>query len=177
MIDMDKESAAKDNVTKDSVDKDSIAKGYYAYIQDNVYEKIKPHIKDRSVLDCGCVGNSPGWHKFMKSNASEYVGVDIQNEIGIPDVVIGNVETIKLDRKFDVVLAGDMLALLDNQGFFLDNMKAHLNPGGLIIVTHSNCSGLYYRLRGSPFDSYDKSCKHNEKTISCLLGAELTLLC
>jgi len=149
---------------------EKIAEGYYAHVKNEIYEAIRPFITGKSVLDCGCVGNSPEWHDFMKAASSEYVGVDLQNEIGLSGIVVDNVETVNLKRKFDAVLAGDMLALVDNQGLFLDNMRKHLKEGGILIVTHSNCSSLRYRLRGSPFDGFDKACKHNAKTISGLLS-------
>jgi len=51
-------------------------------------------------------------------------------------------ENIQLNRKFEVVVAGDVLEHVSNQGLFLDNIAHHLEPDGELILTTPNAKWL-----------------------------------
>lgn len=117
----------------------------------NMYRLIENRVKDKDVLDVGCVAhsidfsNNPNWlHGFICRNAKSTLGIDIlEREINILrqrgfNVVCGNAETSIFPKKFDIIVAGDVIGQLSNMGLFLDNMYKHLNDDGKIIITTAN---------------------------------------
>lgn len=112
--------------------------------------------RGKTVLNCGCVDEGiydEGWlHGKLATVAKKLVGFDIQKEQikklkqqGF-DVVYGNAETINLHQKFDVIFAGEIIEHLPNQGIFLQNMKRHLNPNGIMVISTPNAFSLGYLL-------------------------------
>jgi|SRR3989344_3880626 len=109
---------------------------------------IIPLVKDKEVLDFGSVGTLQNInptqkkkHLFleMKKYAKDLIGVDVHKskhqDLGI---IQGNAETINLKRTFDVVVMGEIIEHVDNQGLFLDNAYRHLRENGLLIITTPN---------------------------------------
>lgn len=119
------------------------------------FKIIKKYIIEKDVLDCGCVGSEEsGVHssKFLHKRIAEHsrfvLGVDISSsgvqtlrELGF-NVLEGNVEEVTIGRKFDVVIAGDIIEHLSNAGKFLENVKKHLNPDGVLIIHTPNPFGI-----------------------------------
>lgn len=105
----------------------------------------------KRVLDLGCVQHEIGnaakknWlHGAIKRSAESVFGVDYLpsevdalNKMGY-DVVCADVETMRLDRTFEVVTAGDLIEHLANPGLFLDRVRMHLAPQGVFVVTTPN---------------------------------------
>jgi len=115
---------------------------------DNREEIILPLCRDKTVLDVGCAGDSFGksiWlHQKIKQVARYVIGLDINtptvkelNALGF-NIVDGDCETIDLQWKFNVIIAGELLEHLSNPGLFLQNMKRHLLPGGILVITTPN---------------------------------------
>lgn len=114
-------------------------------------EVIEKYVRGKKVLDIGCVSNQVrghyrfgSLHKYLAEKASEIVGMDINKE-GVRDlkkqgfsVILGNAETFELNEKFDVIVAGELIEHLNNQGLFLENVKKHLRMGGRLILTTPN---------------------------------------
>lgn len=119
------------------------------------WDIIQDWIRDKDVLDLGCVDHEAkqeegkDWlHRKIRSHSKTTLGVDYQaQEVerlrskGY-DVVQGNVETLELGRKFDVVLAGNIIEHLSNPGQFLERVKHHLKDAGHFLLTTDNCYGL-----------------------------------
>ena len=64
-------------------------------------------------------------------------GVAALRELG-HDVVCGDAETADLGRTFDTIVAGEIIEHLANPGLFLANMRRHLRPGGVLILSTPN---------------------------------------
>lgn len=111
---------------------------------------IEPYINGKDVLDIGCVDARPGGvrkykstglHIFLKEHASSLLGVD-SDEGGVTamknegyNVTSADAESLNLGRRFDCVVAGELLEHLSNPGFFLEGVKGHLNDGGALVIT------------------------------------------
>lgn len=122
------------------------------------FEVIEPHIRDRRVLDVGCVDARPArqqsssriGHKpdmlFRRIVAvnPQTVGVDVDEE-GVKalaamgySVICADAQTMDLGRRFDTIVAGEIIEHLENPGLFLRNAARHLDGGGTLIVSTPN---------------------------------------
>ncbi|MEW5801264.1 MAG: methyltransferase domain-containing protein [bacterium] len=117
------------------------------------HEFIRLHVKDRDVLDLGCVAHSLSFclnfphrwlHNTIRSHARSALGVDLlEKEItelqkmGY-NVIYGDAQTLRLGRKFDVVVCGDLIEHVANPAALLDTMACHIQDDGIAIVTTPN---------------------------------------
>lgn len=110
----------------------------------------------KDVLDCGCVGNAAETpedakqtsHEQIRRKARYCLGVDIwkeeiekRREMGY-NVMYGNVETMDLGRRFDVIVAADLVEHLGNPGMFLERAREHLRDGGTLCLVTPNAHSL-----------------------------------
>lgn len=118
----------------------------------SLYKKgiILEYIKNKEVLDLGSTTNKGDMFDLIKRLAKNVIGVDLQKSDD-PQIIEGNVENINLNKKFDVIIAGDIIEHLDNTGLFLDNMYCHLKDNGLLLITTPNAKSLAYLFfKGNP---------------------------
>lgn len=115
-------------------------------------EIINPIIKNKDILDIGCVDHSLTnaqkkgfWvHDFLKENSRSITGIDIlQDEIDKLkekgyNVYCQNAESFSFKEKFDVIFAGELIEHLSNPGLFLERCKSHLKKEGYLILTTPN---------------------------------------
>ncbi len=85
---------------------------------------------------------------------SQVVGIDIDDEAlqflqkKMPDEVILKVDAHHLsahfgpDRKFDLIIAGDVIEHLPNPGLFLQSCNDALAPGGQLLITTINAFNI-----------------------------------
>lgn len=141
--------------------------------------------KSDVVLDIGFWGQgitytSPAWpHKQLKDRAADVYGIDIvYDESIIPEAdrhkyQKAAAENFHFDKKFDVIFAGDLIEHLVNPGLFFDNAKAHLAPGGKLIMTTPNTFNLFVMAgkltRPEPPTNADHTFYFNRRTMSTLL--------
>src|SRR3989344_7621255 len=139
------------------------------YLKDKVLTTIYPYIKDKEVLDIGCIEHDLErkdkeriWvHDFLRQNAKHVVGIDIlKKDIEILkkqgyDVYCQNAETFKLNKKFDVIFAGELIEHLSNPGLFLEKCKFHLKKDGFLIITTPNAFCLARLFGGFVFFTND----------------------
>ena len=132
----------------------------------NRLDVIADLVRDREVLDLGVVdarvarGNAE--ERFERTGKILFfelaeinpniVGLDLDSE-GVEvlkqrgyNAVYGDVHVVDLDRKFDTIIAGEIIEHLDNPGQFLCNMFRHLKPGGRLVVSTPN--PFYAKQRG-----------------------------
>jgi len=112
---------------------------------------ISEYCVGKDVLHIGCT-DSPlttvVWkrgdllHLRLENVAKSLIGVDLDVESldflkrhGISNVIEMNAENITLDRKFDVIVAGDVLEHMNNPGLFLQQVPSLLNKDGLLVLS------------------------------------------
>lgn len=159
------------------------------------FKLIKPYIKDKNVLDigvCDWCGQSKEknaapyeipehWiHGDIKKYAKSVLGIDILEECIESlkdqeyDVKLANAENFDFDRKFDVIVAGELIEHITNlQGFF-NSAKKHLKGDGLLILTTPNVfyfrQMLFLMLRGRPAVNLEHVCWFDEITLQQILA-------
>src|SRR3989304_376002 len=104
------------------------------------FDRILELCEGRDVLDCGCIGAVAesveearhASHEQIAQRAKYCLGIDIWNDeiekrkaMGY-NVVHGNVETMALGRRFDVIVAADLIEHLAAPGMCLDRAREHL---------------------------------------------------
>lgn len=117
---------------------------------------MKNHIfnlcRGKDVLQIGVLGDIDNYIKNnkledwdfsnIKKVAKTAAGVDINKEglekaikIGITDIKFGDAENLDLNKKFDVIYAGDLIEHLNNIGKFLESCKKHMKQDSILILT------------------------------------------
>ncbi len=107
----------------------------------------------RTVLDVGCIDHSirrieelgDRWlHRRIAEVAAEVVGVDILAEEAAElrgrgyEIVVADAQYLRLDRRFDRVVLGDILEHVENPGDLLATALCHVSPGGSILLSTPN---------------------------------------
>lgn len=105
----------------------------------NRVDTILACCKDKDVLDIGSTGQTGAYDLWpmLESVAKTLVGIDIIPR-GDKRIVEGDMETYKFGKTFDVIIAGDVLEHVMNQGLFLVNIRQHLAENGTLIITTPN---------------------------------------
>ena len=112
---------------------------------------VLPYIKGKEVLDLGCINHNLDLfnldaclHAQMKKHCKYLMGVDILKEevkklnaLGY-NIVCQDVEKLKINKKFDVVIAGELIEHLSNPGMLLESARKHLKNNGILILTTPN---------------------------------------
>jgi len=130
---------------------------------------IKEYVFGKIVLDIGSIGQTDSyslWNLYPQFNVKYITGIDIEeitNEnkklfnISMPDfsseIVIGDMETYSFNKEFDVIVAGDVIEHVKNQGLFLNNIKKHLKNDGKLIITTPNAKWPTVFLKPNPTHS------------------------
>lgn len=134
-------------------------------------EYLKEVCKGKSVLHLGCTNwpytdivlrEGTLLHTQLADIASELYGFDADQE-GLDVLSAGGVENlyradlerleeVELDKKFDVILAGEMIEHLSNPGLFLRGIKRFMRADTALVITTINAYGgvrmFQYGLRG-----------------------------
>ena len=111
-----------------------------------IFSLIKSSYKKKieSILDFGCARGE--WLHFIKKkiHVKHLVGVDYSqnlinegkknlNQLNIK-FYKGSAQTIKIKKKFDVIVASGLVSYFDNIDKFLNNALNHLNSDGILII-------------------------------------------
>lgn len=142
-------------------------------------------IKDKKVLDIGSIGQSDEYclWNLLSKHCKSITGIDLPNSVltsknilSVNDsglchqndkrIIYGNMESINLNDKFDVVIAGDVLEHVSNQGLFLDNIHKHLKNFSKLIITTPNAKWPTVFLRPNPTHTL----WHDRYTLATLLN-------
>jgi len=133
-----------------------------------------------TVLDVGCTGglqtdrppsNSPAWlHQHLSQSFDEVWGIDISAQKieflhtrGYELTRVADAQDFNLGKKFDTVVAGELIEHLENPSQFLRAAGRHLKPSGRIVLTtpfaHGTPNVAYSWLK------YPKTCSNPEHTM------------
>ena len=117
-------------------------------IQTDILTYLADVVRGKDVLDVGCVDHSAStesserWmHKHLCAAAGSIVGLDIEEADCAElrrrgyNVVAGDACSTRLEREFDVVVAGEIIEHVENPGVMIRNLAAHLRPGGKLVLT------------------------------------------
>lgn len=118
---------------------------------------IAKYCKGKNVLHLGCIGSSynrhskyePWLHKIICDVSKSCIGLD-NNKERIPlaeklsksKIYYGNVLNFDLKRKFDVIVAGEIIEHIDNFKSFFDSIKKHMKKNSILIITTPNAFNL-----------------------------------
>jgi SAM-dependent methyltransferase len=82
-------------------------------------------------------------------------GIDLLRAAGVNHLYradLERLEEVELDKKFDVIVAGEMIEHLNNPGLFLQGIKRFMNSDSRLLITTINAYGaaryFLYALRG-----------------------------
>ena len=116
-------------------------------------EFIIPYVQNKDVLDIGCaeagIEDSPytkeDWiHKHINSASKYCLGIDMDtvmvktiSKLGY-NIIVGDAQNFKLEKKFDVVCALDVIEHIEDVKGFLTSASNALKPDGKLILTTPN---------------------------------------
>jgi len=110
--------------------------------------------REKDVLDIGCVGGDMGIdvdrtsHAQFEAVARSCMGIDIvADEVARwkargHNVILADAEDFAVDRKFDIIVAADLIEHLANPGRFLERARSHLKPSGRLCILTPNAHSL-----------------------------------
>ena len=137
----------------------------------NKWDLIKRYVENKTVLDIGAVGNQLTKNKIgfkIMARAKKYTGIDTQKSEN-KNIVQMNAEKLNLRKKYDVILALDIIEHLSNPGEFLKRCKTHLRKKGVLLITTPNSLALTYQIEGRFYLNKEHVNIYQEKTIKELL--------
>ena len=111
------------------------------------FASIRPYVDGKVVLDIGCGGTKNSFsllHERISSVAKENVGIEINRKfVEIMkkhghNVVLADAENFNLGRKFDVIVAGEIIEHLSNFKGFLESCARHMRKDSKLIITTPN---------------------------------------
>lgn len=164
-----------DYLSGDSIHADARFFGEGVATDDHRIAFFQKHARGKDVLDIGCVNHDPEnyrstrWvHRGLQSVARSLLGIDLY-EKGVTelkalgfDVRLADAQAFDLGRTFDIIVAGDVIAHLEDMQGFLKSAKAHLRPEGKLLITTPNPWNWRLLLR-SAFTK--KTCGNPEQTM------------
>jgi 2-polyprenyl-3-methyl-5-hydroxy-6-metoxy-1,4-benzoquinol methylase len=122
---------------------------------------IRKIVEGKDVLDIGSIGQDADYSLWkdvlVKSNANSLTGIDFYDSIKTAEdkfnvtrehlpfdnrIIFGDMENHVFHKKFDIIIAGDVLEHVNNQGLFLNNIHLHLADHGKLVITTPNAKWL-----------------------------------
>lgn len=143
--------------SEDNISLKVIKETNFTYI--NVLNVLKEYVSggNLDILDLGCGVGTLSF--FMASKGNKVLGVDLSDKaitiakkssklIGFFDEIefkSKKIEQIKTDRKFDLILASEILEHTLDDEFVLKKINSFLEPAGFLILTVPSLNAPLYR--------------------------------
>ena len=97
------------------------------------------------------------WIDFFLKKGADVTGVDTDNLFIEGDrkrypkakFILSDATSIKINEKFNLIFAKDVIEHIENDEKFLANMSSHLNNDGLMLINTQNSWSLNYLIQGS----------------------------
>lgn len=119
--------------------------------RDHKIDFIVGHAAGKHVLDLGCIGHDVAnlqsrYHVYraLSQRCASLTGLDL-SEAGIShmqalgyDAVFGDAQNFDLGRKFDCIVAGDLIEHLEDFSGFFRSVKRNLAEGGKLVISTPN---------------------------------------
>jgi trans-aconitate methyltransferase len=124
-------------------------------MKDLVVQRCLPHLRGPSVLDLGYVDGgwtdpilALGWTSDIVEGAATHVDRARQRYAGRTDVRIyhARFEEFRADRKYDSIIAGDILRYIEEPIPLLRRLRDWLTAEGRLLVTIPNSRSLHRRI-------------------------------
>jgi 2-polyprenyl-3-methyl-5-hydroxy-6-metoxy-1,4-benzoquinol methylase len=126
----------------------------FAFLTELVAGRRVVHV---GFVDTGCHEmneDAAAWlHEHLATTAGQLIGLDVDHD-GVERARAAGYEAYELDCRdadavraldlapADIVVAGEVIEHLDDAGSFLDGLHALVAPGGTLVVTTPNATGL-----------------------------------
>jgi len=124
------------------------------YIDERV-KLIKKYIKSKDVLDLWVWDISVRFlHKALQKHCKSITWIELDKERSKYlksmwyNIIQWNAETIDLWKKFDVIVAWDLIEHLENLWIFLENIKKHLKTWWYFLFNTPNAYSINFLIRG-----------------------------
>jgi len=105
------------------------------------FKFINKFIKGKSILD---IGSSEGQiHNLLLKENSDKKILSLDNK-GKPDFTMNLDHPKKIHKKFDTIIAGEVIEHLESPVKFIRYLKNMLKKKGRLIITTPNATGLQY---------------------------------
>jgi len=109
-----------------------------------VLSRFYPQLSNLEILEIGPGGGI--WTKYFLEKGAKVTAVDISepileaNQTNNPGAkfILGDATTIKINKKFDLIFAKDVIEHIQDDEKFLENMNAHLKKNGRIFISTQN---------------------------------------
>lgn len=123
--------------------------------------------RDQEVLDVGSTGQTESYNLWsqLKPVVKSLQGIDVERHDDA-NIIQGDMEEHDFGRQFDVIVAGDVIEHVHNQGLFLRNIRRQLKDSGRLIITTPNAKWLTVIFKPNPTHTL----WHDRYTLEYLLG-------
>jgi SAM-dependent methyltransferase len=124
--------------------------------------KLRRLLRHGAVHDLLEIGCGPGYfmQEARRSGVEDVVGVDL-NPWAIEEVrkqqltgEVGSIEAVPSERRFDAIVMLDVLEHIRDPAAFLAQLRAHLRPGGRLLIMTPNIRSLLARFSGQRWVSF-----------------------
>lgn len=137
-------------------------------------DEILRRVDGPDVLDVGCAGHKiqPGDAAWLHGRLRErfnVTGIDISQSnidqlraLGFDNLHVQSADSFELGRKFDSIVAGEVIEHMSNPGQFLAHSRRHLSSEGRIVLSTPYAFSLMYAFYAT--SHFPKTCENGEHT-------------
>jgi 2-polyprenyl-3-methyl-5-hydroxy-6-metoxy-1,4-benzoquinol methylase len=137
-------------------------------------DDILQFVQGPEVLDVGCAGhkvkpNAPDWLHGRLRERFRVTGIDVDasnvelmRKLGLNDIYVQSADAFDLDKRFNTIVAGEVLEHISNPGNFFARARRHLLPEGRLVLSTPYAFSLMYLFYAA--HHFPKTCENGEHT-------------